>query len=95
MTVDPNNPEILTSVTSDIEAGAIVAALASQGIEASTTGSFTAGFRAEAPGDIHVIVRQQDLVRALQIFNHLKEANDLDWSQVDVGDPENNDDSGD
>lgn len=95
MTVDPNNPEILTSVTSDIEAAAIVAALASQGIEASTTGSFTAGFRAEAPGDIHVIVRQQDLVRALQIFNHLKEADDLDWSQVDVGDPENNDDGGD
>lgn len=95
MTVDPNNPEILTSVTSDIEAAAIVAALSAQGIEASTTGDFTAGFRAEAPGDINVIVRQQDLVRALQIFNHLKEAGDLDWSQVDVGDPEKDDDGDD
>lgn len=95
MTVDPNNPEILTSVTSDIEAAAIVAALAAQGIEASTTGGFTAGFRAEAPGVINVIVRQRDLVGALQIFNHLKEADGLDWSQVDVGDPEKDGDGDD
>ena len=38
MKTDPNNPEVLTRVPSDIQAAAIVTALAGRGIKASTTG---------------------------------------------------------
>ena len=70
---DPNNPAVVKSVTSDVEAAVIVNALAAHGIEASTTGGFTSGFRAEAPGDIDVVVRQSDLERAKQILEEIRD----------------------
>ncbi len=89
MTKDPNSPEVLTRVPSDLEAAAIVTALAARGIDASTTGSFTSGFRAEAPGNVQVVVRRQDLDRAKQMLTEIeKDQTSVDWSQVDVGDPE-------
>ena len=89
MTTDPNNPELLESFRSDIEAATIVAALEAHGIQASTTGGYTAGFRAEAPGNVNVIVRHQDLDLAKQVLADIKrDRTDVDWSQVDVGEPE-------
>jgi hypothetical protein len=86
---DPNNPERLISVPTDVEAAAIVAALASHGVEASATGGFTAGFRAEAPGEVQVIVRHADLQRAREILAQIEQVKEkIDWSQVDVGLPE-------
>jgi hypothetical protein len=73
MSNDPHNPAILISARDDIEAAAIVAALASRGIDASTTGDFTAGFRAEAPGDVNVIVKQADLDRARNALAEIEE----------------------
>ncbi|MBN1854929.1 MAG: hypothetical protein JW829_19500 [Pirellulales bacterium] len=72
MATDPNNPEILISVPNEIEAAAIVTVLSGQGVQATTTGSYTAGFRAEAPGSVHVIVRHQDLDRAWQILAEIE-----------------------
>lgn len=87
MSDDPNAPEILKSVPNDIEAAAIVAALDAEGIRASTTGGYTAGFRAEAPGDVNLIVRHHELEHAKQVLAEVeKEA--IDWSRVDVGEPE-------
>ncbi|MCH8839608.1 MAG: hypothetical protein IH831_02835 [Planctomycetes bacterium] len=89
MATDPNNPEVLTSVRTDVEAVTIVGALAARGIEASTTGSYTAGFRAEAPGCVNVIVKYEDLDRARHAFSEIEQDQpDVDWSQVDVGEPE-------
>ena len=89
MPADPNNPEVLTSVRTDVEAAAIVGALAALGIEASTTGGYTAGFRAEAPGFVNVIVKYADLHRARNALAEIKrDQTDVDWSQVDVGEPE-------
>ena len=89
MTKDPNNPEVLVSVPSDVEAVAIVTALAARGVAASTTGSYTGGFRAEAPGDINVIVRRADLDRAKQSLIQIQQdVAEIDWSNVDVGRPE-------
>lgn len=84
MSDDPNRPTVLKSVSSEVEAVAIMTLLGSHGIEASTTGGFTAGFRAEAPGAVQIIVRAKDLEdsqRALESFSQ-----EIDWSQVDVGD---------
>ena len=89
MTTDPNNPEILARVPSDIEAATIVSALAERGINASTTGGYTAGFLAEAPGDINVIVRHEDFNQAKQVLAEIDQDQiDVDWSQVDVGEPD-------
>jgi hypothetical protein len=89
MPTDPNNPEVLTSVRTDVEAAAIVGALATCGIEASTTGNYTAGFRAEAPGVVNVVVKLQDLERAKLALDEIEHNQpEVDWSQVDVGEPD-------
>ena len=75
MTVDPNNPEVLTSVPNEIEAMSLVTALSGYGIEASTTGSFTSGFRAEAPGQVQVIVKHADLDRAKDALADIIQSN--------------------
>lgn len=89
MSNDPNNPVVLTSVPSEIEATAIVTALGAEGIEAMMTGALTAGFRAEAPGEVQVLVHEKDFFQAKRVFDELlKNRGDVDWSQVDVGEPE-------
>ena len=79
----------LTSVPTEVEASVIVAALAERNIRATTTGEFTAGFRAEAPGWVQILVAEDDLQRAKEILQEVGEdTTDVDWSQVDVGEPE-------
>ncbi len=56
MTNDPNRPHVVTRVSTDFEAAAIVSALESAGIKAMAVGGHTAGFLAEAPGDVAVVV---------------------------------------
>jgi hypothetical protein len=89
MAHDPNSPRALVSVPNEGSAAGIVTALAEQGIQASVTGGFTAGFQAEAPGQVQVVVRLADLERAKQALAELHEdEEEVDWSQVDVGSPE-------
>ncbi len=89
MTNTPDSPVALISVPDELEATALVTALADHGIEAHTTGALTAGFRAEAPGEVSVIVRGTDLARAQQALEQIdRERGQVDWSAVDVGDPE-------
>ena len=89
MSADPHSPQRLTRVTTEAEAAAIVTALETQGIQATATGGYTAGFRAEAPGYVTVLVRQQDLAAAQRVLAELRHhGGDVDWSQVDVGDPQ-------
>lgn len=87
--IDPNNPTVLDRFESEIEAAGVLSALAEHGISATTTGSHTAGFRTEAPGDVSVVVRHCDLPRALEVISEAKATiKDIDWSAVDVGEPE-------
>ncbi len=84
MTIDPNTPERLTAVPNDIQAAAIVNALADRGIQATMTGSYTSGFRAQAPGWVSIVVRKMDLDAAKQALADLKpDASDLDWPEFD------------
>jgi hypothetical protein len=86
---DLNAPEILIEVQDDLEAGAVITALRERGVKATAVGGFTAGFIAEAPGYVQVIVRKGDLPaarKALQEIQRLSEQ--IDWTQVDVGNPE-------
>ncbi len=78
----------LTSTPLEAEAGIIVAALEQQGIKATMTGEATAGFRAEAPGWVQVLVAEDDLARAANVLNEVREGQAaIDWDYVDVGEP--------
>ena len=84
-----NSPVTLTRFLSEVEAAAILTALAESGIQGTTTGSFTTGLVTEAPGDVTVVVRRGDFARASEVlaeFETLK--NDIDWASVNVGEPE-------
>jgi hypothetical protein len=67
----------------------IVAALEERGIRAEAVGGAVAGFRAEAPGDVAILVRAENLSDGKQILGELRgQLSDVDWSQIDVGEPE-------
>lgn len=85
---DSDNPTTLVSVANDIEAAAIVAALEVEGIQAQSVGDFTAGFRAEAPGSVQIVVKQSEVTKAQQVLDNLPDEPPIDWSNVDVGEPE-------
>jgi hypothetical protein len=88
----PLHPEHVVPVYSapnELEAGVFVAALEEAGIKSTMSGTYTAGFRAEAPGQVQILVAQEDLARAQEVIRKGEEdEEDVDWSQVDVGEPE-------
>jgi hypothetical protein len=85
MASDPNRPEILLAVSTEVEASAIVTALAEYDIEAITVGGYTSGFKAEAPGLVAIVVRLADFDRAKNALAEIHEQQgDIDWSKVDV-----------
>jgi hypothetical protein len=89
MDLDAENLQTLTTVTNDFEASAIVSALEAEDIRSRAVGGYTAGFRAEAPGGVSVIVAEPDLERAKQVLDELRRHGaDVDWSQVDVDKPD-------
>ena len=59
---------VLMSAANEAEAAIIIARLDAEGIQATTVGALTAGFRAEAPGFVQVLVPKADLDRAKQIL---------------------------
>ena len=74
MSADPNNPTRLTSCANEIEAAAVIGALQDAGIDAQMVGGFTSGFRAEAPGDVEIVVRECDLDVAKKTLQKFQQA---------------------
>ena len=82
-------PEVLCECQDEFEAGAVITALRERGVEASSIGGFTAGFIAEAPGYVKVVVRKIDLEAAKAALKDIRlHHDDIDWSKIDVGEPE-------
>ena len=89
MSDDGGGPAVLVSTANDVEAAIIVNALADHGVEASATGGYTSGFKAEAPGEVKVVVKHGDTDRAQKILSEVRsEQGQIDWSNVEFGDPE-------
>jgi hypothetical protein len=83
----------LISVRTEAEAGIIVSGLEEHGIRAVMSGIHTANFRAEAPGSVDVLVAQDQLENAQEVLEQISdEQKSIDWSQVDVGEPEDEED---
>lgn len=67
--------------------------LLAEGIPCVIAGGFTGNFRAEAPGRVKLMVRAIDLERAEEALKRRREeAMTIDWSQVDVGDLQGDED---
>jgi hypothetical protein len=83
MSSDPEEPQKLLSVVSEIEAAAIVTALAEYDIEAFAVGGYTSGFRAEAPGEVSVMVKRADVERSIRALDEIRGQEDqIDWANV-------------
>ena len=89
MSDNPNELVKLASYPTEQQAAIVVSTLSEYGIEALTTGDFTAKFRAEAPGEVTIHVRRKDFEKAEQLLAKIRhELKQIDWDQVDVGEPE-------
>jgi hypothetical protein len=86
---DPNEEtSTLTRVPSETEAAILIAALEENGIKAESD-EFTSGLRAGPWNWVDIMVATRDLERAKEVLIQVQEENDhIDWSQVDVGKPE-------
>ncbi|MEM6798522.1 MAG: hypothetical protein AAF589_03325 [Planctomycetota bacterium] len=86
-----NPPEHLAQLTSTptaAEAAIIVGALNAVGVEAVSTGVMTTNKLIASGEWVQIMVAEPDLPVARNTLAKLKEENaEIDWSQVDVGEP--------
>ncbi|GJM19880.1 MAG: hypothetical protein DHS20C14_20930 [Phycisphaeraceae bacterium] len=62
-------PVVVAEYETELQAGFARSLLEEHGIEARMVGGLTAGFRAEAPGRVRVLVHAADLERARAILS--------------------------
>jgi hypothetical protein len=88
MSEQPEHTAVLTSAPSETEAAIVIAALEENGIRASS-GEYTSGLRAGAWNWVDILVAEENLDRAKEVLVEVqREYDHIDWSQVDVGQPE-------
>ena len=68
MADDPEQPVVVATARTEIEAAVIAAALDEAGIAAQVVGGLTSVYRAEAPGEVRVLVHRTDLERAREVL---------------------------
>lgn len=84
-----DNIVTLAFFATEVEATMVADELKREGIQAEPAGLLTAGFRAEAPGRVKVLVHERDLEQAKALLDeYLHSRDEIDWSQVDLGEPE-------
>jgi len=82
----------VTTTPTEMEAAIIVATLEDNGIKATHSGDFTADMRIGVPDQVQILVARKDLARAQEVLEAVEDNTDpVDWSQVDVGEPETDD----
>lgn len=89
MSSEPSEVSTLVIVSSELEATLIADALNDRKIQAHVSGGTTGGSRALAPGSVRVLVHTDDFAAARKALDDFRqEIADIDWSKVDVGEPE-------
>ena len=68
MADDPEQPVVVATARTEIEAAVIAAALDEAGIAAQVVGGLTSVYRAEAPGEVRILVHRTDLERARAVL---------------------------
>lgn len=82
------NLVVICSARHEAEAAVIVNALANAGVTSKTHGEFTAGFRAEAPGEVKILIHPSDVGAAKAVLKDIETDEEIDWDNIDVGEPE-------
>ena len=78
----------LTSAPNEAVAALVISALEDLGIKASSDET-TSDLRAGAWNWIDILVDENDLAQAQEALQQIKQENsEIDWSQIDVGQPE-------
>jgi hypothetical protein len=72
MSEEEDRLDVVARVQTEVEGALIVQRLKECDIDARAVGGFTAGFRAEAPGDVAVVVRHADFDRAAAVLEEFK-----------------------
>jgi hypothetical protein len=76
MAKHPQHVAVVATVPNELEGGIIVAALERAGIKATMSGEATAGFRVGIPGEVQILVAEEDVARAEEVIREAKEAGD-------------------
>ena len=82
MAADHDTPATLTTVANEVEGQLLVNILNEHGIAAMVTGGFTSQFRAEAPGTVQVVVRQDSLSLARSVLAERERQDSSEGSDV-------------
>ena len=77
MPLDPNSPKVLATVLTEQEATLIVNHLATEGIKAHIAGAGSATGWPKARGDVQVVVRQDDIPRAKEALDLVRQSRHL------------------
>ncbi len=67
MASDSDKWQVVGTAPSETEGALIVSALEAENIEAHLEGGMTASFRAEAPGEARILVREEDMAQAIEV----------------------------
>ena len=87
MSTENENLEVLTTVLHEFEAEMIVGELERNGIRATSTGGFISNFKAEAPGNVRILVKQSDLEQAIELLDQIQDERDLRDAEGDEEEP--------
>jgi hypothetical protein len=86
---DASSPQTIASFANEVDAAIVVGALEDAGIQAMAVGGYTSGFRAEAPGEVRVVVTLGDVARAREVLGAMRLAREgLDGTQAELNEPE-------
>lgn len=84
-------PELvtLTNVANEAEAKSLIGLFEEEGISVFMNGGDDLSLFGEDLGDVMLIVKKSDYDQAAKLLEEIEAENtEIDWSQVDVGEPE-------
>jgi hypothetical protein len=73
MAEHPEHIAVVTTAPNEMEAGIIVAALEREGIMATMSGAETSGFRVGVPGEVQILVAEEDEAAARRVLDEAEE----------------------
>lgn len=86
-----HQPELvtLTNVANEAEAKSLIGLFDEEGISVFINGGDDLSLFGEDIGDVMLIVKKSDYDQAAKLLEEIEAENtEIDWSQVDVGEPE-------
>ena len=79
MADDPNQPVVLVTVPTEVEAAMIAAGLENEGVSAHTEGGVISTLYPGACDGVHILVRQADVERAREVLHNIEATPDSDF----------------